>query len=225
MAAPVLLGRLFASRRVAVSSGPKLDVDADYLKRGSSNRNVFKMDSSQEPFDSLLFRLEPGRPDSKARYGRLRFKMIRYFEWKCCQDAEDLADETISRAVKQVLEGKEIVAENPYFYFYGVAKNIYKEYVRTQIKKESILKMLPAQQSSLSGSWQDCRIQCLRRLSADSLGILQGYYLEPDDRELLAEQSGLTLNALRLRVHRLKCELRDCYDNCREKSSTGRKLS
>jgi len=176
------------------------------------------MDINQETFDKLLSHLEPDLPNSEARYKQLRLKMTKFFEWRHCNDSEELADETITRVVNQLAAGKEILAENPYAYFYGVAKNVYREFVRRQINKEKILDNLP-EQTAPSQDWQDCRDQCLQKLPADKLELLQHYYLNIKGREALAQQLNLTLNALRLKVHRLKKELRTCYEDCRKKIS------
>ncbi len=173
-----------------------------------------KMDINDESFERLLQRLEPDLRDSKARYDHLRFKMMKFFWWKRCEDPEGLADETISRIVKHLIAGTEI--REPYPFIYGIAINVYREYVKEQIKKESLIQQAP-DESAPTESLQDCRTHCLQKLSPDSLELLERYYLKTEDRESLARQLNLTLNALRLQIHRLKKELRTCYAECRRK--------
>lgn len=174
------------------------------------------MMGTKEAFDKLLIRLEPKLPNSEARYQHLRFKMVRFFEWKHCKDAEELADETIARTVSQLVSGKQILADNPYSYIYGVAKNVFREYVRNQIKIETLRKDLP-EQFDEPENFEDCRSRCLQELSTEKLKLLQRYYLNPQDREALARELNITINALRLQVHRLKGELRGCHHRCRRK--------
>jgi DNA-directed RNA polymerase specialized sigma24 family protein len=175
------------------------------------------MSGTKEVFDELLMRLEPEFPNSKARYDRFRFKMLRFFEWKSCKGAEEeLADETITRIVSQLISGKQILAENPYSYVYGVARNVFREYVRNQIKIETLVNDL-LHRFDEPEDFEDCRLQCLQELSSEKLELLQRYYLNPQDRQAQAQQLNLTMNALRLQVHRHKGALRTCHERCRRK--------
>lgn len=174
------------------------------------------MDINEDIFNKLLARLEPNFSDSEARYKHLRLKMIKYFDWRHCEDAEGLADETIVRTVNSLMMGKEILADNPYIYLYAVAKNIYREYVRKQIKQENLLVDL-LELPVHAESYQDCSVECLQQLPSDKLKLLQQYYLDAKSRDALAQDLNVSLNALRLQVHRLKKELRECYRQCRKK--------
>ncbi len=175
------------------------------------------MDIRDKVFDNLLFRLEPNLPDSAARYKLFRSKMVKFFEWKHCEDADGLADETITRTLNHLSAGKEILAENPYIYIYGIAKNVYREYVRKQIRKEGLVRKLKELPGLAEEEAQDCRAHCLEKLPPDKLELLKRYYLYPEDRETLAAELGMTLNALRLQVHRLKKELKECQEDCLRK--------
>jgi RNA polymerase sigma factor (sigma-70 family) len=176
------------------------------------------MNVNDDIFNKLLARLEPNLPTTEARYKQLRLKMTKYFEWKHCEDAEGLADEAIARTVNSLMGGKEILADNPYFYIYAVARNIYKEQVRKQIKNEKLLDGL-SEQSPASKTSQDCIDECLQKLPPDKLNLLQQYYFDVKGRETLAQGLNMSVNALRLQIHRLKKELRACYDNCRKRIS------
>lgn len=169
------------------------------------------MNINEEAFAKLLFRLEPGLIDSDARYKRLRLKMMKFFLWKRCEEAEDLADETISRVVSQITSGIQI--ESPYSYIYAIANNVYNEFIRGQIRKEKLLVNL-VEQSSEPEETQGCREHCLKNLPVEKLKLIKRYYQEPKDRESQAQEMEMTLNALRLLVHRVKKELRACYEKC-----------
>jgi DNA-directed RNA polymerase specialized sigma24 family protein len=181
---------------------------------------IQSMDTNDEVFNKLLARLEPDLTDSTIRYKQLRLKMIRFFQWKRCGDAEILADETIARAVKKIIEGDEIHADDPYVYIRAIANNVYREYVRGEIKTRKLLANLlqPTLEPEVS---EDCRIQCLRNLPSDRLKLLQEYFLDEKDSQLLAEELNITINALRLQMHRLKKRLDSCYEDCLKKLSEG----
>jgi DNA-directed RNA polymerase specialized sigma24 family protein len=172
------------------------------------------MDNNQQAFEALLLRLEPDYSDPDKRYKQLRLKMVKFFAWRRCEDTDGLADETISRAVKNLSAGEEIRADNPYSYIYAIAKHVFMEYVREKSKRETIANGLPSHLQSHSPNLQDCRTQCLQKLSSDKLSLLEQYYMGEESREKLAKMLNISLNALRLKVHRLKTDLRTCYEEC-----------
>jgi DNA-directed RNA polymerase specialized sigma24 family protein len=176
------------------------------------------MDKNQQAIEALLLRLEPHHPDPEKRYKQLRLKMVKFFAWRRCEDPDGLADETIGRTVKTLSTGEEIHAENPYAYIYGIAKYVFMEYIREKKKREIILNDLPDHLQNYSEDSQDCRRGCLQNLSKDKLSLLQQYYLGEETRERLARSLNMSLNALRLQVHRLKRELRKCEEECLEKN-------
>lgn len=173
---------------------------------------------NEEVFNKLLARLEPDLIDSTARYKQLRLKMIKFFQWRRCSDAEMLADETIARTVKNIIGGDEIQAEDPYVYIRVVAINVYKEYVRKEIKARTLFANLP-QPTAESQAPEDCRIQCLLKLPPDKLKLLQEYFLDQKSSKQLAEELETTINGLRLQIYRLKKSLESCYEDCIEKLS------
>jgi DNA-directed RNA polymerase specialized sigma24 family protein len=172
------------------------------------------MDKNQQVFEALLVRLEPSYSEPEKRYKQLRLKMVKFFSWRRCEDPDGLADETIGRAVKNLSAGEEIRADNAYSYIYAIAKYVFIEYIREKKRREEIINDLPNHlQSSLEDS-QDCRTECLQKLSGDKLKLLQQYYLGEENRERLAQSLNISLNALRLQVHRLKQDLRICNKEC-----------
>ena len=172
------------------------------------------MDKDQESFDRLLIRLEPEQPNFEKRYSQLRFKLVKFFVWRRCQDPDNLADETISRIVKNITDGKTIRTDTPYSYIYGIAKYVFMEYLREKKKLQEIGNSFPDEASPGEESVRDCRIECLKKLSLDKRLLLEQYYLDDSSREEIAERQHITLNALRLQIHRIKNDLKKCYRNC-----------
>jgi DNA-directed RNA polymerase specialized sigma24 family protein len=172
------------------------------------------MEKEHEAFEATLARLEPDLPDSVQRYKQLRLKMTKFFSWRQSEDPESLADETITRAAKNIAAGEEIRAENPYPYFYGIAKNVFRENLREKEKRGELVDKMAEQTSSPSRDREDCRKQCLEKLQPEKLLLLKQYYIGDESRENLAKTLNITLNALRLQVHRIKQELRECHEEC-----------
>jgi RNA polymerase sigma factor (sigma-70 family) len=64
-----------------------------------------------------------------------------------------------------------------------------------------------------------CFDQCLATLSADVRELIINYYQEEKHakiigRQQLADQFGIPLNALRIRVHRIRKTLEACIQDC-----------
>src|SRR5262245_54210969 len=80
--------------------------------------------------DELLAWLDPD-PDEAARvYLQLREDLTRIFKWNRCVDPEGLTDEVFDRVGKKVPELREIYEGDVRLYFYGVARNLIKEYFK-----------------------------------------------------------------------------------------------
>jgi DNA-directed RNA polymerase specialized sigma24 family protein len=176
------------------------------------------MDINEESFNNLLARLEPDLSDSTARYKKLRLKLTKFFQWKRCDDPEGLADETVARIIKNTIEGKEIYADNPYVYIFAVAKYVFNEYVRKEIKNKELLGNFSEPQI-VSSDWEDCRIQCLQKLPPGNLQFLNEYFLGEKSSQELADELKISINALRIKIYRLKKDLEACYEDCRKKLS------
>jgi|ERR1700754_888910 len=176
------------------------------------------MQQNDQIFEALLFRLEPELSDSDRRYQQLRQKMIKFFVWRRCEDPDGLADETISRTVKNLSTGEEIRAENPYSYIYAIAKHVFMEYIREKKKRELLVSNVTDHQQSVPDALPECRTECLKKLPEDKRFLMLRYYIGEENRDALAISLKLSLNALRLQVYRLKQELRDCEKKCLDNS-------
>jgi DNA-directed RNA polymerase specialized sigma24 family protein len=172
------------------------------------------MDNNQPDFERFLSRLEPDFSTSEKRYKQLRLKLMKFFSWRWCEEPDSLADETIIRIVKNIIAGEEIRVANPYSYVYGVAMNVFREYLRDKKKRQEIASNFEVLSPDDSEDVRDCRMQCLQSLPPNKLNLLKQYYLSKENREELAASMKLSLNALRLQIHRIKNDLRFCYKEC-----------
>jgi len=170
----------------------------------------------QESFNKLLDWLGPDRERAGQRYEEIRCNLIRVFARRGCPIAEELSDETIDRVTRKVLEIADSYVGDPCLYFYGVAHNVYLEYVKKRPDP------LPQPQPDPSDE-KECRLSCLdhcmERLDPDSREIILEYYQDEkrakiDHRKELALRLGITLNTLRMRVHRIKLILQQCVVGC-----------
>ncbi|MCX6628982.1 MAG: hypothetical protein NTW28_15300, partial [Candidatus Solibacter sp.] len=136
----------------------------------------------------------------EAEYGKLRARMIHYFAARRCLYPDELADEVIARALRQVKAGADIPDLTRYCY--GIAGNLRNE-KRKKRKEEEIVGDPVAPGAGAPGrpSFEEQMLmlgECLAMVSARDRDLLREYYW--DDRKDLAKRLGLTPNALRLRV-------------------------
>jgi DNA-directed RNA polymerase specialized sigma24 family protein len=154
-----------------------------------------------------LFDSDPTR--ARREYDRLRLKLIRYFAWNRSRSPDDLADETFFRVWRRVSQGAEIHSANPDSYFYGVAANILKE-ERGVPAELPIREVSTDRRLSSFGGFDRLELrlrleELLRDLPPEERTLLLRYYTE--DPQSLAREEGITLELLRLRIHRIKREL------------------
>lgn len=175
---------------------------------------------TREEFEALLAQLDTDRERAAKRYEEIRRRLIRLFEWRGCAAPEDLADATIDRTARRMAEGVELRSTDPYGYFCGVAHLLYKEELRRAAREH---RMLESGELPLPIAFpdeeelEDRRLQGLRRcldlLPADQRDLALRYHQGGDNirnRRAISEELGLPLNALRIRVHRVRRRLEAC---------------
>ncbi len=174
-----------------------------------------------EGFEALLAQLDQDRERAGERYESIRVKLVRLFEWRGCEAPEELTDETINRVARRMAEGVELRSGDPYGYFCGVAHLVFKEVLRRTTRERRALE---------GGGWpppapvpeaDDRRLRCLRRclgrLPSKQRDLVLRYHEGEShirNRQTLARELGVPLNALRIRVHRVRRKLEDCVQEC-----------
>jgi DNA-directed RNA polymerase specialized sigma24 family protein len=161
-------------------------------------------------FDDLLSSLEPNLTSRDQRYNQLRWKMFKFFEWRRCADPWELADETITRLVKNVQSGTEVQS---YSYIYTIANNVFREYHRSTKRDAALIASLPARYQA-ADPLLDCKKYCFKQLDRDKRELLERYYAGQATSEELAEIMKTSLRNLRLRIHRIKKKLAECCKDC-----------
>jgi DNA-directed RNA polymerase specialized sigma24 family protein len=161
--------------------------------------------------------LDPDPTRAEEKYRQLRRALIEYFARKRCIDPENLADEVFSRVIEQINKGTQIEKEDPRHFAYGVAKYVYYEYVRKDIRQEKTIEEISAfRPVTISNDSDPCMKECLGELSPKEREMLERWFLDKDDGGLEKEM-GISRNAVRIRIHRIKERLETCYDECNER--------
>ena len=169
----------------------------------------------REAFERLLEWLDPDRERAGERYEAIRARLVRIFVSRGCPFAEDLADETINRVSRKVPEVAGAYEGDPALYFYGVANRVHMEYVRRSARAAAPPPLaVPADEREY-----ECLQECLDALPPETKALVLDYY-RGDKREKIerrreiAGRYGIALNALRIRMHRVRAGLEECLRRC-----------
>ena len=171
---------------------------------------------SQEAFDALLDWLDSDREQAGIKYEQIRSRLIKIFTGRGCIGPEELADETINRVTTKLTEIKREFTGDPARYFFGVANMIYREYLG---KKPPQPPPPPTDDSSRAELEYRCLERCIEKLSEEDRALLLKDYgakgqTQAERRKALADELGISLNALRIRVFRIRVALKECIEKC-----------
>jgi len=175
-----------------------------------------------EAFDRLLRFLDPDRDHAGEKYETLRLKLTRFFYSRACREAEDRADEVFDRLTKKLVEGEEI--RNVSGYCLGIARLVWLETLRGPEARQASFDdlpviPLPAEDDDQRELRLACFDQCLRELPEADAALLVEYCSgehgsKSEVRQEIARRLQVPLNALRIRVHRIKAKFCECFDKC-----------
>jgi len=174
-------------------------------------------------FENLLAWLDSDRERAAEKYEKIRQRLTRMLVCRGCWEAEDLVDETIDRVARKVDEIRGDYIGDPAAYFGGVARHVYQEWLK---KKPGMPPASPKPvKPEVAGPEYDCLEGCLDHLTQNNRALILGYYRDDkqakiDHRRALAKQEGIEIEALRLRVHRIRKVVRECVIKCIEQKVT-----
>lgn len=180
-----------------------------------------KTATSQSDFELLLSWLD-GNPENAARkYEKIRQRLIQIFCGRGCYEAEELADITFDRVTARLPSIIETYNGKPALYFYGVANNIYHEWVRKQTTQQQLefQDEIKLKKTAESNAALECLDQCLEELSPDQRNLIIGYYKENKstkikNRKQLADRLGISSATLQIRTYRIRLQLHKCISDC-----------
>jgi DNA-directed RNA polymerase specialized sigma24 family protein len=175
--------------------------------------------------------LDADRDRAAEKYEALRRKLVRFFEWRRARSPEEMADEVIDRVALRLAEGERIASPDTPRYFLGVARNVLRESWAQPSGPEELTEALAtaaavardplaeAEAAARAEAWMACLDRCLERLPVESRQLVLLYHQDQkrariDGRRELARRLGIGLNALRIRVFRLRATLEACVRAC-----------
>lgn len=170
--------------------------------------------------DALLEALGPASAEAGAAYEELRVRLIRFFRWNRCPFAEDLADEALDRLAAKLAGSTEAIA-SPAGYVAGIARlMLLEQHAKTSREKKALAFLLwfHSRRNDFDDVQEDCEealSHCLDRLPAENRQLLERDYSGDAserirNRQALAGELGIAINALRNRALRLRSQLEQC---------------
>ena len=175
-------------------------------------------DLTPEEFDAFLAMLHSDREMAGQLYEGLRRRLIRLFEWRRCLHPEELADETFNRVARKAAEGLRF-ERDPYAYCCGVAHHVFQEIVRREAREHKAFESGDWSPSDPPEDEPDWRLDhlraCLQTLEPGQRRLLLRYYdteQRIQSRKDICKELGIPMNALRIRVHRLRRKVEACVE-------------
>ena len=183
-----------------------------------------------QPFHALLEWLDPDPERAGRAYENLRTRLLRLYEWRGADLADELVDETLDRVARRLAEGEEVRTTEPIRYVYGVARRVFHELVRREQRRRRALEKdpwpLPPPSTEAEKTELESRLKCLREglegLTAKARTMILTYYQGDKgekiaNRKRLAKELKIPINALRIRAYRVRSRLeaavRECLDS------------
>ena len=178
-----------------------------------------------ESFEEILAWLNPDREIAATMYVQLRHDLAKVFTFRGCADPEGLTDEVFDRVAKKVHEVKPTYVGDPRLYFRAVANNLVKEDLKkakTQVSLEGTELREPTTIESDEDNaeeMEECLRSCLQKLSAENRKLIVEYFAKEkqakiDHRSELAQQFGISVENLRVKVYRIRVSLQGCIERC-----------
>ena len=184
---------------------------------------------TSEDFDRLLRWLDSNPEKAALKYEKTRIRLITFFAGGDCGcDAERLADEAFDRVSRKLKAGQvsDSYERDKTFYFLGFARNIRHEYHRVPKPAEITEPVMRSNGNSNSEDMNkefDCLDECMDKLTRENRWLVVEYYHfekseKIEHRRKIANQLGIDIKALRIRIYRLREQLKPCIENCLESS-------
>jgi len=175
-----------------------------------------------EAFGKFLRWLSGNDELAVQEYQSIRKKLVSYFVRKGCTHPDELFDETVDIVVGKI---EACAGFPPLNYCYGVAKNVWRQDVR-QRKSISLDRDIGSPEHperEIHEHELKCLEHCMEQLTPSDRDVVGRYHQgegrdKIEARKLLADGVG-GVNALRIRMCRIRKDLRVCVVDCIKRSA------
>ena len=181
-----------------------------------------------EDFNRLLQWLDSNPKQAALKYEKTRIRLITFFVGGGCgSDAERLADEAFDRVSRKLKAGEvsESHEGDKVFYFLGFARNIRHEYHKEPKPNGIPTQVVDPEKHKNDANAEDeleCLDECVGELPQEKRSMVIEYYLyegaaKIEHHKKMAQRLAIDIKALRLRVHRIRVQLKPCIEDCLSK--------
>ena len=175
-----------------------------------------------EAFGKFLRWLSDDDEEAVREYQIVRRKLVRYFIHKGCADPDDLFDETVDIMIGKIDTCEEVA--NRLAYCYGVAKNVWRQSMRARrtVSVTGDFVSPEPKDSTVREQQLRCLEHCISQLQPLEREMVTQYH-SGNGRERIEARKSLAgaggVNALRVRVCRIRKDLRLCMTDCLKRSA------
>lgn len=169
-------------------------------------------------FDRLLAWLDPNPDRAGQLYEKIRWRLIAILASRGCPVPEELADVTIDRVARRVVDIEATYVGDKSLYFFGVMNNVHHEYLKRPRLSETTP---PPDDSAVKEKTYLCLDKCIGKLTPHAREVIEQYYAADKRarinlRRRIAAALGISNNNLRLRALRIRAKLQTCIEQCLE---------
>ena len=212
------------------STQTRLNTDENFsMQKGEAKKN---WTITSTAFHHLLDWLDAGENSDGRNYLEMQRRLVAYFDRKNCLAPDELADETLNRVARRLVEEGDIKSETPARYCYITARFVFMEYWRETDRKNVSLDDVLRQRQTIQlaapdedeekkvrEKMLDCLQHCTDKLDSTSRDVIVNYYygterIKIENRRRLAESLGISGNALSIRACRIRDKLETCVGKC-----------
>jgi DNA-directed RNA polymerase specialized sigma24 family protein len=209
--------------------------DVDVLMQDAGHHDDAKL--TPTAFSRLLEWLDDGTDSGGETYLEMRRRLVEYFDRRNRPSADALADEALDRVGRTLEKSGSIAVTPPARYCYVVARFVLLEDIRRtrrsvpfdEARGPNVNAADAGREADEASSRErrlDCLDRCLLDLRPEQRHLLVDYYRDAkrqriDRRRDLASRLGITMNALAIRVCRMRDALESCVGTCGKKALKG----
>lgn len=176
---------------------------------------------SVESWQALLAALGSSPVEQARAYEALRERLLLFFRSRAAPATDRLADEVLNRLADKLASGIE-VHRSVTALALGMARLVWLESRRQEVRDTGAAEQLrdPVAADDEQDAWLAAIEDCLGRLESGDREQLLDYHrlrgrAKIAARKAMAERAGTTVNALRLRMMRLRRRLSECIEQTR----------
>jgi len=174
-------------------------------------------DPTGEELEKLLAWFDSDREKGAVKFQTINARLIRVFSSRGCGvDADSLADEVLNRVAVRI---DTVILKYPDAVrcCLSFIDNVYHEWYRQQCRKAKANPPPSPRPAEVLEREDECLKQCLESVTKPDRDLFERYFqsekhIEP--RKKLALELAVTANALRIRAHRIRKQLRHCLIEC-----------